>query len=97
MDHATLWRQFFATWPDGLPQKGVVVTNFNEQVNFVKFLMSEHLVMLERLAPDSLGGRRLLIPYANILAVKVTEPTNDEVYLRAGFLPGGKRSSPKTN
>jgi hypothetical protein len=95
VDQSALWRQFFATWPDGLPQKGIVVTNYDEQVVFVKFLMSEHFIMLERLAPDSLGGRRLVIPYGNIQAVKLTEPTSEDVLTKAGYLPGGKRNQSK--
>ena len=89
---ATIWRQFFATWPAGIPQKGVAVTSFGEQVNFVSFLMSEHLLMLERLAPDTVGGRRLMIPYGEIKSVKITEPVKDDLFLAAGYLTAGKRS-----
>jgi hypothetical protein len=93
MDAATIWRQFFATWPDGVPQKGVAVTTFGEQIMFVKYLMSEQVLMLERLAPDSVGGRRVIIPYDQIQSVKITDPVNDDVFLKAGYLPGGKRTA----
>jgi hypothetical protein len=90
MDTTNIWRQLFAAWPDALPQRGVIVTSFNEQVNFVKFLLSEHFLMVERMAPDTVGGRRLLIPYGKIEAVKITDPVTEEVFLKAGYLPGGR-------
>lgn len=95
MDHATLWRQLLATWPDDLPQRGVLVTNFGEQVNFVKFLLAEHVLMVERLAPDSVGGRRLLIPYDSIQAIKITDPVKDDIFLSSGYLPGGRSAGAK--
>jgi hypothetical protein len=85
MDNASLWRKFFVEWPSGIPQQGVVVTSFGEQVSFVGFLLSEHLVMFERRAPDSVGGRRLLLPYGKIDGIKIVDPVKNEVFSQAGF------------
>ena len=51
MEIASHWRKFLLEWPSGIPQQGVVVTSFDEQVNFIDFMLSEHLVMFERRAP----------------------------------------------
>ena len=93
-DTANIWRELFQTWPAEIPQRGVLITNFNEQVQFVGFLFTDQMLMLERGAPDANGGRRLLIPFAHILAVKVTDPVKNEIFTQAGFLPGGQQKSP---
>jgi len=84
MDLAQVWKHYLANWPQGLERGGVVVTA-SEQVVFVSFLMSESVVMFERRAPDSVGGRKLVIPYALIQAIKVTEPVGNEPFLQGGF------------
>ena len=85
MDTPEVWRNFFVNWPKGLPPQGVVVTNFNEQVPFASFLLSEHTILLTRRAPDAVGGRQLIMPYNNIEAVKIVDPVKNEVYEAAGF------------
>lgn len=83
---ALMWRGYFTGWPEKLNRRGVVVTCWNEQIVFGEFLMSEHFVMLVRDAPDANGGRRVVLPYGNISAIKVTEPVGDEPFLEAGFV-----------
>ncbi len=90
-----VWRDFFTNWPAELPQRGVVVTNFNEQVPFASFLINEHLIMLERMAPDANGGRRLLLPFDCILGVKITDPAKNETFSGIGFIPGGQKQPAK--
>ena len=85
METPEVWRNFFVNWPKGMPRQGVVVTNFAEQVPFESFLLSEHTILLTRRAPDSVGGRRMILPYANIDAVKIVDPVKDEVFESAGF------------
>ncbi len=87
MELTLIWRGFFMKWPTELKRTGVVITSFGEQVNFVEFLMGEHAILLERLAPDSVGGRKLVLPYANIQGVKITEPVNNDALLPFGFRP----------
>ncbi len=77
-------------WPTGMKRQGVVITSFGEQVNFVEFLMGEHAILLERLAPDSVGGRKLVLPYANIQGVKITEPVNNDAMIPFGFRPAAQ-------
>lgn len=49
MDMALIWRQFFTKWPQGLPQRGVVVTSFDEQIAFANFMLSEHMILLNEM------------------------------------------------
>ena len=90
-----VWRDFFSNWPAEVPQRGVVVTNFDEQVPFASFLINEHMIMLERMAPDANGGRRLLLPFDCILGVKITDPVKNEIFAGIGFVAGGQRQPPK--
>ena len=85
MDYALIWRNYFASWPKGLSQTGVLITA-SEQIPFISFLLSEHVLMLERPAPDTVGARKLVIPYCKIEAIKVTEPVGNEVFAEAGFV-----------
>lgn len=94
-DTTSIWRDFFQSWPTEMPQRGVLVTNYQEQVQFVGFLMTEQMLMLERMAPDANGGRRLLIPFGNILGVKITDPVKNEVFTQAGYVAGGQRPAAK--
>ncbi len=94
MDMSGVWRTFFVKWPADLPRTGVVVTSFGEQVVYVEFLIGEHTILFERLAPDSVGGRKLVIPYGNIQALKITEPVNNEVMVACGFLPAKPKPKP---
>ena len=84
MELAHVWKHYLANWPSGLARAGVVVTD-REQVVFVSFLMSDTVVMFERQAPDSVGGRKVVLPYALIQAIKVTEPIGNEPFLESGF------------
>lgn len=87
MDLTLLWRNLFAKWPDSVSRKGVVVSSYGEQIAFVQFLIGEHSILLERLAPDAVGGRKVIIPYARIDAVKTVDPFANEVLIPCGFLP----------
>lgn len=90
---ATIWRKFFASWPAGLKQTGVIVTSTSEQVPFISFLMAEHIVMLERPAPDTLGARKIVMPYGMIHSIKITEPVGNDVFADAGFIESVPKKS----
>ena len=92
MDTTLMWRGYFAKWPANLGRRGVLVTCLNEQIVFSEFLMTEHFLMLVRDAPDANGGRRILLPYGNITALKVTDPVDDEIFLEAGFVREAPRA-----
>ena len=51
--------------------------------------MSEHVLLLNRRAPDAVGARRLIVPYSQIEAVKITESVDDAVFTSAGFMSQG--------
>jgi hypothetical protein len=87
MDNARVWRSFFHEWPSQLPTRGVVVTTFGEQIPFINYLISDTLLILERRAPDSLGGRTVILPFGQIDAVKIVDPIKTEVLLQSGFQP----------
>jgi hypothetical protein len=79
------WRKFFQNWPKGLPQRGVLVTSFGEQIVFVSFLVSDEVLLIERQAPDTVGGRKVILPYTKIDALKITDPVKTDVFTSAGF------------
>jgi hypothetical protein len=79
------WGEFFANWPAELPRRGIVVTSFNEQIVFSTFWTSGSLLMLERQTPDSLGARSIVIPYDQILALKITDIVKAKSFKAAGF------------
>lgn len=81
-----IWRKFFTSWPPNLSHTGVVVASGIEQIPFVSFLMAEHVILLERPAPDTVGARKIVIPYSKITAIKITEPVGNEVFVDAGFI-----------
>ena len=87
MDLTLIWRNFFAKWPKDLERKGVVVTSSGEQIIYVQFLIGEHSILLERLAPDAVGGRKVIVPYMKIDAIKTVDPFKNEALLPCGFLP----------
>lgn len=87
MDLTLIWRNLFAKWPTTMNRKGVVVTSYGEQIAFVQFLIGEHSVLLERLAPDAVGGRKVIVPYVKIDAVKTVDPVGNEALIPCGFLP----------
>lgn len=41
--------------------------------------------LLERTSPDSMGGRFLLVPFAEFAVVKFTDPLKQPVFDAAGF------------
>ncbi len=84
MDEALVWRKFLAEWPEDIPHIGVIVTAL-DQVPFVDFMLSEHFGLFERRAPDTVGGRRVMIPYNKIAAIKFVEPIPNEKFAACGF------------
>ena len=95
MDPGSIWRAFLASWPDGASQMGVVVTTSGEQIPFAAFMVSDNVVLLERPAPDTVGARKVVLPYAKIDAIKITEPIDSEVFVSAGFARVKAKSAKK--
>lgn len=79
------WRLFFQQWPKEMPHRGVIVTALNEQIPFSGFLVSEHLLLVERQMPDTVGTRKVLMPFHSILMVKICDVVKTKVFQDAGF------------
>lgn len=86
MDNSVMWRTFLAKWPPSLEHRGVVVAN-GEQVSFVDFFLSENAGLFERVAPDAVGGRKLVVPFNKIDAIKITEAVDSQIFAPSGFMP----------
>ncbi len=84
MDLTLIWRKFLVEWPPGLTRGGVLVTEL-EQIAFVDFLLAENVGLFERRAPDTVGARRVVVPYSKIEAIKIVDSVNDEVFTQSGF------------
>ena len=84
MEEAMVWRKFLVEWPQGMSHSGVIVTAI-EQVPFIGFMLSEHFGLFERRAPDTVGGRRVIIPYNKIEAIKIVDPVSNETFAACGF------------
>ncbi len=85
METATVWRDYFSKWPKELPRRGVLVTSFGEQIPFEGFMTTETMLLLARRTPDTIGARTMILPYANVLAIKLTEVVKAKVFAAAGF------------
>jgi hypothetical protein len=84
-DIAAAWKQFFRTWPEGIPRTGVLITSFAEQIPFCGFMTSEQMVLVDRRAPDTLGARRVVVPYAHVAGVKYVDVFKDKLLRLQGF------------
>ncbi len=87
MHSAEAWRTLFENWPDSIPRAGLLVTSFNETIEFKDFLISGSIVLVERNTPDSQGARKVMIGYDAILAVKITSPMELARFQVMGFQP----------
>ncbi len=85
MDPTSAWQDCFRRWPADLERRGIVVTTFDEQILFEGFAASENLLLLDRKIPDTLGARKILIPYGQILALKITDVVKMKAFQALGF------------
>jgi len=74
MEATETWRALFENWPESMPREGLLVTNFQEQIPFISFMVSGGIVLVERDTPDSYGARKVMVSYDAISAVKLTKP-----------------------
>ena len=86
MDIATVWHDYFVNWPKELPRQGVLVTNLDEQIGFAGFMTSATMLLIDRRAPDTVGARKVILPYANIAAVKLVDVVKAKSLQSAGFV-----------
>lgn len=85
MDIASAWQQLFENWPANLPRQGIIVTTFQENIGFVNFRTSMGLLAIERDRPDSIGARKVIISFAAISAVKMTDTADFTEVRHLGF------------
>lgn len=93
MDGFSVWKEFFARWPREMKRRGIVVTDL-EQTPFVNFTAGATTVLLERQAPDSLGARMVILSYAEVRALKVTEVVDTRIMSGWGFGRAAPATSP---
>ena len=85
-----IWRRLFQGWPTDVPRRGVIVTVQNEQIPFDGFADGPQLLFIDRSTPDSLGGRKIILPYENIAALKLIDVVKAKSFAALGFASGGK-------
>lgn len=85
MEAAQAWHDFFKRWPKGLATKGILVTTAGEAIPFAGFLVSPTMVLLDRPAPDSIGARKVLVPFQAISVLKIAEVVKAAPFLEVGF------------
>lgn len=81
-----VWRGFFQNWPKDVPPRGILVTRSNDQVPFDGFLASDSMVLIERKTPDSVGARKLLLAYDEIVGLKFVDLVRGRAFEAAGFV-----------
>jgi hypothetical protein len=84
-DVTETWRNCFRQWPSDLERRGVLVTSFGEQIVFDGFAISDDMLLLERKAPDTVGARTVILPYQNVLALKIVDVTKVKTFQPMGF------------
>jgi len=83
LDHA--WKEMFERWPADVPRRGVLVTSYGEQVLFDGFMTGESFLLINRNAPDTVGARKLIVPYANIVTLKIVDVVKAKALVHLGF------------
>ncbi|MCP4173224.1 MAG: hypothetical protein GY758_20900 [Fuerstiella sp.] len=78
-------QKLFAEWPVSVPRKGLVVTVHGEQIQFVEFMITGELLLLERQTPDLSGARRVIIDFNNIAATKILDAVEMSRFTAFGF------------
>jgi hypothetical protein len=69
-----------------VPQRGVLVTSFGEQIAFEAFMASDAMLIVERKAPDTVGARKVLLSYDHVLAVKFVDVVRGKSFEELGFV-----------
>jgi hypothetical protein len=78
-------RRLLAEWPASIPRQGLMVTSFGETLPFVGYMLQGDLVLVERKTPDAQGGRRVIVPLAAILAIKIVDAIDMARFTAMGF------------
>ena len=79
------WRELFSNWPAQRPRRGMIISSWQETLSFDDFLISDEVLFLNRPQPDSVGARKIMIPFSQILAVKFTDVFEFDEFNSMGF------------
>jgi len=79
------WRDLFRRWPAELPRRGIIMTSMGEGIPFSGFLTCEGFLLVARTTPDSAGARTVVLPYENVVALKLTDVVKPKVFAMLGF------------
>lgn len=90
MEKSLCWQTLFQRWPDSIPKLGIAVTSLNEGIPFNNFQVSDYAVLFERDRPDTMGARTAIVPWEEIVAVKLTSPIESAQFQDMGFRQVGK-------
>ncbi|MCA9079305.1 MAG: hypothetical protein KDA58_02050 [Planctomycetaceae bacterium] len=89
MDTTRYWNEFFSGWPAGLPQAGIVITTYQENIPFIRFMLADGTIALERDRPDTIGARKVVLALSAIAAVKMTDTDSFDRFAQMGFFEVG--------
>jgi len=87
MDPAVAWKSLFEGWPDAIPRAGMIVTGFGEAIPFNGFMVSGGLLVIERETPDQFGTRKVILPYGQVAAVRLSTTIELTRFAAMGFQP----------
>ena len=90
MEKSIGWKALFQRWPDSIPKLGIAVTSLNEPIAFCNFQVSDYAVLFERDRPDIMGARTAIVPWEEIVTVKLTSPIESAKFQDMGFQKVGK-------
>ncbi len=90
MEKILCWKNLIQRWPDSIPKLGIVEISLNEGITFSNFQVSDSAVLLERDRPDTMGARTAIVPWEEIVTVKLTSPVESALFRDMGFKPVGK-------
>jgi hypothetical protein len=81
-----VWRDCLRNWPAEVERRGVLVTVFGEQIAFNNFATSDTMLLVERIAPDTVGARTVLVDYQQVAALKLTDVVKMKSFQSLGFV-----------
>ena len=85
MSTVNTWLDLFRGWPAEMPRRGVLVVAFGEQIPFSGFSVGAAFLLIERQSPDTVGTRMILLPYDNILGLKIVDVVKPKAFQPLGF------------
>ncbi len=85
MDGDDSWRTLFENWPKSFAKVGVLITSFGDTVPFNDFKVNQGILLVQRERPDTIGARKMMVSFTAIVALKIVDVAELEVYEVMGF------------